>query len=142
VKTRPSPAWNLKHLCVPPLVAPWSFTRQPCKGVKLGAMILRDWNLLIRWLIAGLVSAIISTAACLFFGYLLPTWIVGPDQRDSALTGEVFSITLTFATVYSLFGFILLTLFFHRKLMPNAESKQPALPITPSASLPGQSVAG
>jgi hypothetical protein len=78
----------------------------------------RDLHLLIRWLIAGLASAIISTAACLFFGWLLPTWIVGPDKADSTLTGEVFSIALSFATVYSLFGFILLTLFLHRKLMP------------------------
>jgi hypothetical protein len=77
---------------------------------------LRRLHSLVPWLIAALVSAIVCFAAGSFFGYLVPTWIYGPSSGNAPHTAEVFSISLSFATVYSLLGFILLTLFLHRKL--------------------------
>ena len=43
-------------------------------------------------------------------------WIVGPDKPDSTYTGQIFSVALSFASAYALLGFILLTVFLHRKL--------------------------
>jgi hypothetical protein len=77
-------------------------------------------------MVAGLASGIISTAACLFFGVLLPTWIVGKDTATSSTTGEVFSVTLSFASAYALLAFTLLTLFFYRRLSAEPTSKEKA----------------
>jgi hypothetical protein len=67
-------------------------------------------------MLAVLVSGIICTAACVFFGFLVPTWLVGQDTPDSPYTGQVFSVALSFASAYSLLGFILLTVYFHGRL--------------------------
>ena len=71
-----------------------------------------------RWLMAGFASAIVCTAACVFFGLLLPTWLVGPDKPTDSYTGQVFSVALSFASAYSVLGFFLLMVFLHRRLMP------------------------
>ena len=75
-------------------------------------------NNLVRWLIAGIASAIICTGMCAFFGFLLPTWLVGPDKPTDSYTGQVFSVALSFASAYSVLGFFVLMVFLHRRLMP------------------------
>jgi hypothetical protein len=79
-------------------------------------MMLRSVHLVVRWLVAGIASAIICTVASWFFGILLPTWIVGPDRLDSPYTGQVFSVALSFASAYGVLAFILLTIFLHKRL--------------------------
>ena len=69
-----------------------------------------------RWLVAGLASAVLCTAMCWFFGFVLPTWLVGPDRPDSPYTGQVFSVALSFASAYGLLAFILLTINLHKRL--------------------------
>ena len=86
----------------------------------------RDWHPLVRWTVAGLVSGILCTAACLFFGFLLPTWVFGRDTPDSPSTGLIFSVTLSFASAYSLLAFILLTVFLNRRLSSGARSAKAA----------------
>jgi hypothetical protein len=78
--------------------------------------MLRDWNPLVRWILAGVASGVICTAACLFLGFFVPTWIFGRDTPDSPYTGQIFSVTLSFASAYSVLGFILLTIFFYRRM--------------------------
>ena len=68
-----------------------------------------------RWLVAGLASAVPCTAVCWFFGFVLPTWMVGPDNPTSSYTGQVFSVALSFASAYGLLAFILLTIFLHKR---------------------------
>jgi len=78
--------------------------------------MIRDLHPVIRWTVAGLASGIICIAAFWFFGDLLPTWIFGPDSPTSPTSGQVFSISLTFASAYSLLAFFLLMVFFYHRL--------------------------
>jgi hypothetical protein len=57
----------------------------------------------------------------LFFGFVLPTWLVGPDKPTDSYTGQVFSVALSFASAYSMLTFFLLMAFLHRRLMAKAK---------------------
>ncbi|GEM_PF-2741538 len=88
--------------------------------------MLRDWHPLVRWTLAGLASGIVCTAACVFLGYVLPTWIFGKDTPDSPTTGQIFSVTLSFASAYSLLAFILLTVFLYQRMSAEPPSRKAA----------------
>jgi len=73
---------------------------------------------------AAVASGILSIAACWFFGMVLPTWMVGKDSPTSPDTGQVFSVMLSFASAYSLFAFILLTVYFYRRFSAAARPQK------------------
>ena len=71
--------------------------------------MFKNLNPALRWSLAALASGIVCTAACWLVGYLLPTWIFGPDSPTSPTSGQIFSVTLSFACCYALLLFFLLT---------------------------------
>ena len=70
----------------------------------------------LRGAAATLIAVIISTVAYLVCGVWLPNWIYGSGRITNSPDGaQILFAFVSLASIYSIFGFILLTLFFYRK---------------------------
>src|SRR5690348_15600574 len=75
-----------------------------------------SWQLL-RGTLATLIAGGISTAAFLAIGIGLPNWIYGSATINNSPEGSTaLSVFLSFASVYALLAFIVLTVFVYRRL--------------------------
>ena len=72
---------------------------------------------LLRGTLAMLIAGGIATAAFLAIGIGLPNWIYGSATIKNSPEGSTaMSVFLSFASVYAVFAFILLTVFVYRRL--------------------------
>lgn len=72
---------------------------------------------LLRGTLAMLIAGGISTAAFLAIGIGLPNWIYGSATiRNTPEGSTALSVFVSFASVYAVFAFILLTVFVYRRL--------------------------
>lgn len=71
---------------------------------------------LLRGAAAGMIAVVISTVAYLVCGVGLPNWIYGSEWIAKSPDGaQILFAFVSLASIYSIFAFILLTLFLYRR---------------------------
>lgn len=71
---------------------------------------------LLRGTGAVLIAVVISSAAYLVAGVGLPNWLYGSERIAKSPDGaQILFAFVSLASIYSIFAFILLTVFFYRR---------------------------